>query len=179
MVDFTTYFKFIIMKKQTYEELRASELRHQDAICVNESEKEESFSDNIKYLIVGLFFGIIFIKAEIISWFRIQEMFQLKSFFMYGVIGSAVIVGMISIFFIKKLRIKTLQGEQIEVADKTFNKGQIYGGIIFGLGWAMTGACPGPLFAQMGYGASVIFVTFMSAILGTWVYGKFRDKLPH
>ena len=86
---------------------------------------------------------------------------------------------MISIQIIKRFNVKTLYGEKIVIADKSFNKGQIYGGLIFGLGWAITGACPGPLFAQIGAGFSVIFVTFLSATLGTWVYGLLRDKLPH
>ena len=98
---------------------------------------------------------------------------------MYGIIGSAVMVGAISVFLIKKFKIKTLGGEEIKIEPKTFNKGQIYGGLLFGIGWAMTGACPGPLYAQIGYGASVVIVVLLSAILGTWVYGKFRDKLPH
>ena len=98
---------------------------------------------------------------------------------MYGVIGSAVVVGMISVWLIKKFNIKTIYGETIEFHAKTFNKGQIYGGLLFGLGWAVTGACPGPLFAQIGSGTSVIIVTLLSAIAGTWVYGYFRDKLPH
>jgi uncharacterized membrane protein YedE/YeeE len=134
---------------------------------------------NFKYLIVGIIFGIIFVKAEIISWYRIQEMFKLLSFHMYGVIGSAVIVGLISVLIIKKFNIKTLNGEKIVFTDKIFNKGQIFGGLIFGLGWGITGACPGPLFAQIGSGVTVIFVTLLSAIAGTWVYGKYKDKLPH
>ena len=104
---------------------------------------------------MGIFFGIVFVKAEIISWFRIQEMFQLTSFHMYGVIGTAVVVGMISVFLIKKFNIKTLSGEAITFEDKKFNKGQIIGGLIFGVGWAITGACPGPLFAQIGSGFGV------------------------
>lgn len=155
------------------------EVRSLDAMCVNDSEKKETMISNVKYLVVGVLFGIIFVKAEIISWFRIQEMFRFESFFMYGVIGSAVVVGAISVFLIKKLNIKTIQGEKIEFHDKTFNKGQIFGGLLFGLGWAMTGACPGPLFAQIGTGATVIVITLLSAILGTWVYGLLRDKLPH
>ncbi|KVV14894.1 DUF6691 family protein [Flavobacterium sp. TAB 87] len=134
---------------------------------------------NIKYLIVGLVFGIIFIKAEVISWFRIQEMFRLQSFFMYGVIGSAVMVGMLSVFLIKKFDIKTLDGEKVVIEPKTFSQGQIYGGLLFGFGWAITGACPGPLFAQIGSGFTVVAITLISAILGTWVYGYFKDKLPH
>ncbi|GHE34053.1 DUF6691 family protein [Sphingobacterium griseoflavum] len=132
-----------------------------------------------KYLIVGIMFGIVFVKAEVISWFRIQEMFRLQSFHMYGIIGSAIMTAMISVFLIKKFQIKTLDGEPIKISPKKFNKGQIYGGLIFGLGWAMTGACPGPLFAQIGTGATVIVVTLCSAIAGTWVYGRLREKLPH
>ena len=98
---------------------------------------------------------------------------------MFGVIGSAVVVGMISIFLIKKFKVKTTYGEPIILPEKTFNKGQIYGGLIFGFGWAMTGACPGPLFAQIGTGATVVIVTMLSAIAGTWIYGFFREKLPH
>ena len=128
---------------------------------------------------MGILFGFIFIKAEVISWFRIQEMFRLQSFHMYGIIGSAILVAMISIFIIKKFNIKTIYGEEIIFHKKKFNKGQIYGGLIFGFGWALTGACPGPLFAQIGTGATVVAVTLFSAIAGTWVYGYFREKLPH
>ena len=134
--------------------------------------------NNLKYIIAGILFGIIAVKSEIISWFRIQEMFRLTSFHMYGVIGTAVVVGMISIQIIKRLNVKTLSGDKISIAPKVFQKGQIYGGLIFGFGWAITGACPGPLFAQIGSGFGVITVTLLSAILGTWVYGYFRNKLP-
>lgn len=146
---------------------------------INASQKKETALANLKYLIVGIFFGIVFVKAEIISWFRIQEMFNLESFHMYGVIGCAVAVGLISVQLIKKFNIKTLDGEKIEIQPKNFNKGQIYGGLLFGFGWAITGACPGPLFAQIGTGATVIIVTLVSAIAGTWVYGLIKDKLPH
>ena len=155
------------------------EVRTEDSICVNESKLEHKWYHNIKYLLVGIGFGIVFVKAEVISWFRIQEMFRLESFHMYGIIGSAVVVGAISVAIIKKFNIKTIYGEEIVFHDKKFSVGQIYGGLIFGLGWAITGACPGPLFAQIGTGALVIIVTLLSAILGTWVYGKVRDKLPH
>ena len=155
------------------------ETRSLDTICVNESHLQHKWYHNIKYLIVGLLFGIVFIKAEIISWYRIQEMFRFQSFHMYGVIGSAVVIGIISVFLIKKLNIKTIYGEKIEFHDKNFNKGQILGGLIFGLGWAITGACPGPIFAQIGNGVTVMIVTLFFAIIGTWVYGYFRDKLPH
>lgn len=155
------------------------ELRELDAMCVNESRLEHNWYHNLKYLIVGILFGIVFVKAEVISWFRIQEMFRLQSFHMYGIIGSAIVVGMISVFLIKKFNIKTIYGEPIKISPKEFNKGQIYGGLIFGFGWAITGACPGPLFAQIGTGATVIAITLLSAIAGTWVYGYLRDKLPH
>lgn len=149
------------------------------AMCVNESNQNHPLWHNLKYLVVGIIFGIAFVKAEIISWFRIQEMFRFEAFHMYGVIATGVVIGMISIQLIKRFNVKTLYGEKIVIADKTFNKGQIYGGLIFGLGWAITGACPGPLFAQIGAGFSVVFVTFLSAAFGTWIYGYFKDKLPH
>jgi uncharacterized membrane protein YedE/YeeE len=154
------------------------EVRSLDAICKNQEAVELPMWHNLKYLAFGVAFGIVLIKSEVISWFRIQEMFRLQSFHMYGVIGSAIAVGMLSIFHIKKLNIKTIYGEKITIPEKKFNKGQIYGGLIFGFGWAMTGACPGPLFAQIGSGALVVIVTLLSALAGTWVYGYFRDKLP-
>jgi uncharacterized protein len=148
-------------------------------VCKVEVQSEEPWYGNLKYLIVGVLFGIIFVKAEIISWFRIQEMFRFQSFHMYGVIGSAIAVGMLSVWIIKKFDIRTLSGEKINFPTKKFNKGQIYGGLLFGFGWALTGACPGPLFAQIGTGATVVIVTFLSAIAGTWVYGYLRERLPH
>ena len=155
------------------------EVRSQHSICVNRSELDKPLWSNLKFTLAGILFGIILVKAEVISWFRIQEMFRLQSFHMYGVIGSAIIVGIISVFIIKKFRIRSIDGEVIRFDPKKFNKGQIYGGLLFGFGWAMTGACPGPLFAQIGTGATVIIVTLFSAIAGTWVYGYLRDKLPH
>ena len=98
---------------------------------------------------------------------------------MYGVIGSAVVVGAISVWLIKRFKIKTVYGEKIEFSSRKFNKGQVYGGLIFGCGWAIAGACPGPLYALIGSGATVIVVMLLSAMAGTWVYGKFRNKLPH
>ncbi|MBL7683935.1 MAG: YeeE/YedE family protein [Flavipsychrobacter sp.] len=155
------------------------EVRSLDTMCVNESQIQHPWWYNFKYMIVGIVFGIVFVKAEIISWFRIQEMFRLQSFHMYGVIGTAVVVGVISVFLIKKFKIKTIHGESIEFHPKKFNKGQIYGGLLFGLGWALTGACPGPLFAQIATGAFSVIIVVLSAIAGTWTYGYFRDKLPH
>lgn len=155
------------------------EVRSLDAMCVNDEEVTTPGWHNIKYLIMGTIFGIVLIKSEVISWYRIQEMFRLQSFHMFGVIGSAVAVGALSVFLIKKLKIKSIYGETIVLPEKSFNKGQIYGGLLFGFGWAMTGACPGPLFAQLGYGATTILVTILAALTGTWVYGKFREQLPH
>ena len=155
------------------------ETRAQDTMCVNESKLDQKWYQNLKYGLIGILFGIAFTKAEVISWFRIQEMFRLQSFHMYGVIGTAIVVGMISVWLIKRFKVKTIDGEPIEFHPKKFNKGQVYGGLIFGLGWAMTGACPGPLFAQIGAGFLVIVVVLFSAIAGTWVYGYFRDRLPH
>jgi uncharacterized protein len=140
---------------------------------------ETMVGSNIKYLAMGMLFGIIAVKSEIISWYRIQEMFRLQSFHMYGVIGTAVITGVISVWLIKKFNWRTLQGEEVVIHTKPFHKGTIIGGLIFGLGWAITGACPGPLFAQVGSGYLVAIVTLLSAISGTWVYGLLQDKLPH
>ncbi|XVJ68142.1 MAG: YeeE/YedE family protein [Lacibacter sp.] len=155
------------------------EVRTDHAMCVNQSELDRPLWSNWKYLVAGIWFGIVLVKSEVVSWFRIQEMFRLQSFHMYGVIGSAVVIGIISVFLIKKFKVKSFEGEEIKLEPKKFSKGQIYGGLIFGLGWAITGACPGPLFAQIGTGATVVLVTLLSAIAGTWVYGKFRAKLPH
>lgn len=135
--------------------------------------------NHLKYTIIGIVFGIVFVKAEIISWFRIQEMFRLQSFFMYGVMGTSILVGMLSVWLIQRYNFKTFSGEKIVFEDKTFNKGQIYGGLIFGIGWAITGACPGPLFAQIGSEFLAVSVTFISALAGTWTYGYFREKLPY
>ena len=133
---------------------------------------------NLKFLFLGALFGIILIKSEVVSWFRIQEMFRLQAFHMYGIIGSAIVVGMISILIIKRFNIKTINSEEIVIPKKEFHWGNIYGGLIFGLGWAITGACPGPLFALLGSGFYVISITLFSAIVGTWVYGLVRHKLP-
>lgn len=155
------------------------EMRSLDIIGSNESTLQHPWWHNLKYLFTGILFGIILVKSEVISWFRIQEMFRLESFHMYGVIGSAVITGILSVLIIKKFNIKTIYGEKIEFLSKKFNKGQVYGGLIFGFGWALTGACPGPLFAQIGTGASIVIVTLLSAVGGTWIYGLLRERLPH
>lgn len=133
----------------------------------------------IKYLLIGIFFGFILIKAEVVSWYRIQEMFRFQSFHMYGIIITAIVVGMISILIIKKTKSKTINGEEIKIEPKKFNWGIVIGGFIFGLGWAMTGACPGPLFALTGAGIYVMTIGLLSAVAGTYVYGLIKEKIPH
>ncbi len=165
--------------RQTLAPETDAEVRSLHAMCLNESHLSLPWWHNLPYLVVGILFGIVLVKGEIISWFRIQEMFRLESFHMYGVIGTAVVVGAAAVFLIKKLRLRTVYGEPITFGKKPFNKGQVIGGLLFGLGWAMTGACPGPLFAQIGTGATVIVVALLSAIAGTWCYGYWRERLPH
>jgi uncharacterized membrane protein YedE/YeeE len=131
------------------------------------------------YAVAGVLFGIVLVKAEVINWFRIQEMFRFQSFHMYGVIGSAVVTGLITLQLLKWKRMKSLTGTPITVPERHFQWGQVYGGLMFGLGWAMTGACPGPVFALIGSGVTVFLVVLLSAIVGTWVYGALAKKLPH
>lgn len=134
----------------------------------------------VKFLFVGILFGIIMTKSEAISWYRIQEMFRFQSFHMYGIIGSALVFGLLFIQLIKRLDIHNYRGENIDLTDKDFSIARyLFGGIIFGLGWALTGACPGPLYTLVGNGYSVYIIVIISAILGTYVYGLLRDKLPH
>ena len=119
-------------------------------------------------------------KSEAVSWFRIQEMFRFESFHMYGIIGTAVMLGAIVTFLIKKSSMKSISGAVIEIPAKPANyKAALIGGTIFGLGWAMTGACPGPLFTLLGHGVWTILLVIASAVLGTFVYGVIRDRLPH
>jgi uncharacterized membrane protein YedE/YeeE len=133
----------------------------------------------IKFFLIGMYFGIVLTKAEVISWFRIQEMFNFESIHMYGIIGSAIVVGAISILLIKKFNLKSFGGEDIRLVGKDYHKGLLPGGIIFGLGWALTGACPGPMFALVGNGVEVMLVAIMSATAGTFVYALVKDKLPN
>lgn len=136
--------------------------------------------NKIKFYLLGIAFGIVMTKAEIISWLRIYEMFQFESFHMYGVIGSAIGLGIIMVQFIKKTRMKDSNGVLITFTPKQFSIPRyLFGGIIFGLGWAMTGACPGPMFTLIGNGYMVMLAVILSAFLGTFTYGVIRDKLPH
>jgi uncharacterized membrane protein YedE/YeeE len=133
------------------------------------------------YLLLGIYLGIVFTKSEVISWFRIQEMFRFQAFHMYGIIGVAVVVGVLSVALIKRSRAKTLDGDDISIPPKDLGKGTRYwlGGTIFGIGWALTGACPGPMFALLGNGMLVMLVAIAAAVAGTWTYGYLRPHLPH
>lgn len=134
----------------------------------------------LNFLAVGVLFGIVMTKSEAISWFRIQEMFRFQSFHMYGIIGVAVVLGVLLHLFIKKFKVKNVFGEVIEFKDKPETyKASILGGSIFGLGWAMTGACPGPLYVLTGHGYWVILIVIFSALVGTFAYGALKSKLPH
>ena len=134
---------------------------------------------HLRYLVLGTGFGFVLTKSEAISWFRIQEMFRFQSVHMYELMFSAVLVGMISVQLIKRFNVRTLSGEPISIEPKRFTWGNVIGGTIFGLGWALIGACPGPLYALVGAGVWVIAVGLLAAITGTWVYGLMREKLPH
>ncbi len=134
----------------------------------------------IKFLIVGILFGIIMSKSEVISWYRIYEMFRFESFHMYGIIGSAVVLGALATWVIKKYKLRNLDGEQITFSDKQKSIPRyLIGGTLFGLGWAMTGACPGPMFVLLGKGVWSIGIIVISATFGTFLYGLLRSKLPH
>jgi len=135
---------------------------------------------NFLAFLIGIFLGIIFMKAEVLSWFRIQEMFSFQGFHMYGIIGSAIAVGALSVLIIRKVGAKSIEGNVIELNDKAPNFTSAYiGGTIFGLGWAMTGACPGPMYALVGSGTTVFLISIVMGILGVLAYAALRSKLPH
>ncbi len=137
--------------------------------------------DFVVYLLLGIYLGVVFMKSEVVAWFRIQEMFRFQAFHMYGIIGSAVIVAAASVAAIKKLGVKDAHGNPITIPPKEMGKGYRYwiGGTIFGLGWGLLGACPGPIFALLGSGVSVMIVAIVGAMLGTWTYAALRPRLPH
>ena len=135
----------------------------------------------VPYFLLGGAFGAILVEAEVISWFRIQEMFRFDAFHMYGIIGTAVLTAAVSLLVIKRLALRSADGAPMALAPKTLGTGIRYvaGGTLFGLGWAMTGACPGPLVALVGAGVPVMAIGVLSALAGTWTYGWLRRKLPH
>ena len=134
----------------------------------------------VRYLVLGVFFGIVMTKSEAVSWFRIQEMFRFDSFHMYGIIGTAVIAGALGILVLKRMGVKAVTGKDLKLSPKKMEIPRlILGGTIFGLGWAFTGACPGPLYTLLGYGIGVILVVIISAIFGAFVYGALKHRLPH
>ncbi|HEK20775.1 DUF6691 family protein [Mucilaginibacter sp.] len=134
----------------------------------------------LRFILAGIVFGIVMIKSEAVSWYRIQEMFRFQSFHMYGIIGTAVILGIIAVYIIKKLKIRDIEGELISLPDKDKQWTKyILGGLIFGLGWALTGACPGPMFVNIGYGYLSMIIVVGGALLGTYIYGVLRNRLPH
>ncbi|MEX2527050.1 MAG: DUF6691 family protein [Gemmatimonadota bacterium] len=139
----------------------------------------------VAYLLLGAWLGVLFIQSEVVSWFRIQEMFRFQSFHMYGIIGSAVAVAALSVQIIKRLELKTVHGEPIQIAPKEWGNGTPpgtrywLGGTFFGMGWALVGACPGPMFALLGAGLPVLIIPILSAMLGTWTYALVRTRLPH
>ncbi|WP_394974012.1 YeeE/YedE family protein [uncultured Croceitalea sp.] len=135
---------------------------------------------SLVYLIIGVFFGIVMFKSEAASWFRIYEMFRFDAFHMYGIIGSALFLGVIFTQWIKKRAIKSIDGEKIRIADKdrSFARYAI-GGTLFGLGWGLAGACPGPMYTLLGAGFLPILVVIFGALLGTFCYGLFKNRLPH
>lgn len=134
----------------------------------------------VKFLFVGLLFGIILVKSEAVSWYRIFEMFKFQSFHMYGIIGSAVLLGVIGVGLIKLMKLKSIEGDNIRIQpkEKGFTR-YLLGGSIFGLGWALAGACPGPMYILVGTGVFSMLIVIAAAILGTFVYGLIKDKLPH
>ncbi len=133
----------------------------------------------LRVLILGFLFGIVLVKGQVISWFRINEMFRFEDPYMYLVIGSAVVVAAISLIIIRKLQTRTIDGEVIVINKKPFTKGTFIGGVIFGLGWAITGACPGPIYAQIGSGTYLAIVTFLAALSGAYIYAILQPKLPY
>jgi hypothetical protein len=135
---------------------------------------------NLLFLLIGIFFGIVMFKSEASSWFRIYEMFQFRSFHMYGIIGSALVMGLIIVQVIKRRQLRHIGGSEIEFVPKerSFSR-YMYGGILFGLGWALAGACPGPMFTLLGAGFFPIIIVIAGAVAGTWAYGLLRNKLPH
>lgn len=134
---------------------------------------------NLFSLLLGALFGIVLFKSEVSSWFRIQKMFRFEETHMYLIIASAVVVGILSVLLIRMLRLRTAQGTPARIRKKPFQKGTVLGGLLFGMGWAITGACPGPIYAQLGSGAYPALATFAGAFLGAYLYAWLHPRLPH
>jgi uncharacterized membrane protein YedE/YeeE len=134
---------------------------------------------NFLFLLIGTVFGITLIKSDAVSWYRMQEMFRFQGFQMFGIFITAIPTAALSIFLLRKLKVKTLEGEPIQIPKKKFNWGYVYGAILFGIGWGLTGECPGPIYVQIGSGLTIAVVTLISALAGTWVYSYLKPKLPH
>lgn len=134
---------------------------------------------NILFFLIGTLFGITLLKADAVSWYRMQEMFRFQGFQMFGIFITAIPTAAISVFLLRKFKIKTIDREPIQIPEKKFNWGYVYGAILFGIGWGLTGACPGPIYVQIGSGLTVAVVTLISALAGTWVYSYLKPKLPH
>ena len=134
---------------------------------------------NILCLLIGTIFGITLLKADAVSWFRMQEMFRFQGFQIFGIFMTAIPTAAVSVFLLKKFKIKTIDGEPIKILKKEFNWGYVYGSLLFGIGWGLTGTCPGPIYIQIGSGLTIAFITLISALTGTWVYGYLKPKLPH
>lgn len=139
----------------------------------------ETIAQQVYVLLVGAFFGLVLVKSEVVSWFRIQKMFRFEEAHMYLIIASAILVGAGSLFLLKKFQLKTVNRQEIEIEAKPFQWGMIIGGAIFGLGWAITGACPGPIYAQIGSGEYIALITLLAALAGTYLYACLQPKLPH
>ncbi|MEX0648480.1 MAG: DUF6691 family protein [Balneolaceae bacterium] len=139
------------------------------------------FTEYLRYMLIGTGFGFILVKSEVVSWFRIQEMFRFDSFHMYGIIGMAVLVGILSIQIIKRKNIRDIDGNPVSIPPKDASqvKRYVMGGSLFGLGWALLGACPGPMFALFGSGLTIMIIPILAAFAGTYTYGALKDKLPH
>lgn len=150
---------------------------HQSAQPAAVPVSKETITQLVATLLVGTFFGIVLVKSEVVSWFRIQKMFRFEEAHMYLIIASAVVVGALSVYLIKKFQLKTVERQEISLGGQPFHKGLIIGGVMFGLGWALTGACPGPIYAQIGSGEYAAIVTLAGALAGTYLYALFEARL--
>jgi uncharacterized membrane protein YedE/YeeE len=140
---------------------------------------QSALVQSLAVLLIGVLFGVVLTKAEVISWFRIQQMFRFEAAHVYLVMTSAIVVAALSLLLLKRFQLKSLQGEAIKIKEKPYQKGVIFGGLLFGMGWAITGACPGPIYAQLGSGEALALITFAGAFAGSYLYAYVRPYLPH